>query len=341
MCLTRLGLLSVGLWLALLVGCNGTDETDVHRTPDGTLQLGSTVVTDTITRAMAPDARTLVLQSIRGAVSLRGVNAPLARLQFVKRGRGDTEAAATGVLRGIRITETGTPDQFTYAGEQSAPRQSTVAVTGTLPSGTPLRIEDARGAVALDGLSGPVTVNHRFGPVRITQAGGPIDVAVANGDLLVSFLRFPSNATVSLRTDNGDVTLALPPGASAQIEAETQVGAIQAQGLSLVDERLRPSEAGASYTARRGTGGASITLSTGNGTITLRRATPSRQQFAPSDTTTRQRPPAGSPVRPDTVRPDAARPDTIRRDTIRRDTTPLRPRSPSDTAEASPMDVPH
>ena len=312
--LPRPALLSAGLWLVLLVGCNGTDETDVHRTRDGTLQLGSTVLADTVTRAVAPEDRPLVLQTIRGSVSLQGVDAPLARLQFVKRGRGATEAAATGVLRGIRITEEGTPEQFTYTGEQSAPSQSSMAVTGTVPFGTPIRIEDARGAVTLDGTAGPVTVQHRFGPVRVTQASGPVDVAVTNGDLSVSYLRLPPDASVSLRTENGDVAFALPPDASAQIEAETQVGAIQAQGLSLVDERLRPADAGASYTARLGAGDASVTLSTGNGTITLRRA-------APPDTTRQRRSPA-PPVRPDTVQPDTVQPDTIRPDTVRREATP-------------------
>lgn len=305
-----------GLLLAPLAGCNGSDETDVYQTPSGVLRLGSAVATDTVRRAVAPAGRTLVLDGARGRVTLRATRGSVATLRFVKEGRASTKGEAGSVLRGIRITETGTPEQYTYAAEIATPSRSAVSVVGTAPSETPLRVEDARGPVVLGGFGGAITVRHPFGSVRIEDARGPVDVAVQGGDVRVVFERIAPGVPITLRTGNGDLDVTLPPGTSARIDAETQVGRVQTQGLALTDQRLTPVGAGVQYTAQYGSGGPRLTLSTGNGRITLRRG--ARGSATPGGT------PSGTPsdtmrAAPDTVRLTRSASDSVASDSVRAD----------------------
>jgi hypothetical protein len=324
----------------ILSGCNSPDDTDVYQAPDGTLRLGSAVVADTMRRATALAGRTLVLTGVRGSVTLRGTDASVATLRFVKQGRGPSRAEARSVLRGIRITESGTPEQFTYTAEISAPDRSAVSVVGTVPRTTPLRIEGARGSVVLDRLEGALTVRHPFGAVRIEGARGPVDVDIESGDLTASFRALPAEAPTRLATSNGNIAVALPSSASVQIQAETKVGRVQTRGLALTNQRLNPTGAGARYTAQHGDGRAMLNLETGNGRIVLRRMmgtgfeslvesrVPDTLNAAP-DTSRLDSVPTET-ARPDSAR--AARPDTVGASGA--SAAPDRPRSdpPLDTA---------
>lgn len=287
----------------LLGGCNGTDETDVASTADGILQLGSVVASDTVRRAVALGTRTLVLNDLRGTVTLAGTTATVAQLRFRKQGRGASAIAAHQTLRGIRILESGTPQRFTYAAERDAPDRSTVDVTGSIPHATALRLENTRGAVQIADLAGPITLRHPFGTVNLMRMRGAVDVDIQSGDLMASFAALPDSGTVRLRTANGDITLALPPDASATLTAETQVGWIQTPTLPLTDQRLTPLGAGFRYTGRLGAGRQTVRLSTDNGRITVQQVVPSdaitldskavppADSLSPSDTTTLAPPP--------------------------------------------------
>jgi hypothetical protein len=83
---------------------------------------------------------------------------------------------------------------------------------------------------------------------------------------------------VGLRTANGDVTLTLPPTTSAQLDLQTNVGVIQTKGLSLAEERFMPRDAGGQYTARLGTGEATIEVQVQNGSILVQSATVTEQE---------------------------------------------------------------
>ncbi len=92
---------------------------------------------------------------------------------------------------------------------------------------------------------------------------------VKNGDIDVQCASLPPDAEIMLRTVNGDVTLRLPPEASAQIGAETSVGAVRTQGLSLSKQNFAPQDAGGKYNAQLGEGEAAVDLQTKNGDILI------------------------------------------------------------------------
>lgn len=302
---------NVSRWtLALLIttglmGCGQQEQQDVGQTQEGNLVLGQSEVVNEISRAVAPGSRPLLLTGFNGTVRLDGTDEEVAQLTFIERGRGPDDAAARGVLDGIQLVERGNTSSYEYVMRSKRPERSEVDVRGTVPRNTELRVDYESGAVALSGVEGPIDVAHESGNVHIAGAGASVRVAIQNGSIQAGFRQMPPSAEVELTTSNGDVTLAVPENASAQVIAETQAGSINTQDLRFESRRLDPQGAGARFEAQLGTGNATVNLRTENGTITLRRRQPApplpadSMEIEPTDTT--QSAPADSITRSDTV----------------------------------------
>ena len=280
----------VGMATLMLLGLAACGKgTGVGETEEGSLVLGTSEATETVTRAVAPGDRTLVIDGFAGNVALTGVDDDVARLTFTKHARGNDEKAARRALGRIRIEESGDETTYRFALRADAPRVSRVDVTGMVPRGTTLRILLKNGNVTLTDLEGPVTVNGENGNVRIAGAGAAVEVETRNGSIAVGMTRLAPDAVVRLATVNGDLTLALPPDASARVEARTNAGEIRAEGLVFADRSLDPVGAGGRFHGRLGSGGAVVELKTENGNVTMRAglldAAPSPADATPADTT--------------------------------------------------------
>ena len=302
----------------LLTACQRGGEPEVTRTEDGVVRLGSVVVVDTVSRAVAPTGRPLVFEGLRGSVHLTGEDGTTANLSFVRRGRGDSRDEGQSVLEGISITESGTEAEYTYSIAAEEENRATVDIRGQVPLQSSLRIDRLSGPVHIDSVEGPLTIEHQHGDVRVRGAAAPVETAIRNGDVQVSFQAVPPDGSILLRTSNGDLQLGLPAGASAQIEARTEVGTIRTQGLSFMDEQFAPVNAGARYEAQLGEGGATIEMRTQNGSISIREI--ARTRSGPADTTSV---PATVPSSDTTMapQPDADTVDTMGTDTMSVDTT--------------------
>lgn len=241
----------------------------MSRTSDGVMRLGAVEVVDTVARAVAPSGRPLVLEGLRGSVQLSGADQETADLSFVRRGRGDDRDAGRSVLEGISITESGTEAEYTYTIEAEGSDYAAVDVRGQVPRSSALRIDRLSGSVEIDGVEGALTIRHDHGAVDIEGAAGPVEVTIKNGDVRVGFRAVPSEGPLRLQTSNGDVDVGLPPDASIQVDARTDVGTIRTQGLSFSSEQFAPVNAGARYTAQLGEGGPTLEVQTENGSITF------------------------------------------------------------------------
>lgn len=259
-------LLALGM-MGLLGACEQPSTSDVDQTEEGILRLGSVEAVDTVSRAVAPNDRPLIIDGFRGRVDLEGVSGETAAIQFVRRGRGEDTETARGVLEDVTISESGSQDAYTYTLETDGGAYAVVDVSGTVPEQTELRLEQSSGPVSIRGVKGPLIISREHGPVTVRGAAGSVEVENRNGDVDVHFSSLPSDAEVSLRTANGDVTLHLPPDGSAQISAQTSAGDVRTQALALSNERFNPRDAGGRYNAQLGPGGASVELRTENGSI--------------------------------------------------------------------------
>lgn len=258
---------AVLLTVGLAGGCEQPSTSDVNQTEKGVVRLGSVEAVDTVARAVAPSGRPLVIDGFRGRVDLAGGDTETADLQFVRRARGESAETARGVLEDVTITESGSEQSYTYTLETDGRAYAAVDVSGTVPRGAALRIEQESGPVTLRDVAGPLTVKHEHGPVTIRGASASVEVETKNGDLDVALQSVPADATIALRTKNGNVTLRLPPDASAQFSAETSAGNVRTRGLALSDQEFLPRDAGGEYAAQLGTGDASVELHTENGSV--------------------------------------------------------------------------
>lgn len=334
----------VAVMVLALAGCEPSGTSDVVLEENGKTRVGPAVATATVSRAVAPGDRTLVLKGFRGTVMLEGTTASTAELEFVKRGLGGTQAEADEHLGGVRVTEEGTAEEYVYTVEADDEDRSAADVRGSIPDGVKLRVEHAAGAVSVLGVTGPIRVEHEHGPVDVRDAESSVNVEIKNGDVTVQYRVLPATASVNLSTANGDMELAVPPESSLQLDAETSVGDIFVRGLTFSPQRLTPRRAGARYVAQGGAGDVTATLRTENGSIVIRNAPPvlpddpaadtlappadtsaapapadTLSSSTPDDTTSQQR--TSDTVTGDTATRDTATADTAASDTAASDTT--------------------
>jgi len=74
-------MLSIRLWLSfllalglvgLLAACEQPSTSDVDQTDEGVVRLGSVEAVDTVSRAVAPNDRPLVVEGFRGPIEIQG-----------------------------------------------------------------------------------------------------------------------------------------------------------------------------------------------------------------------------------------------------------------------------
>ncbi|BBM68823.1 DUF4097 family beta strand repeat-containing protein [Rhodothermus marinus] len=270
---------SLGIQAALLVLLLGLgacrQSPGVGQTEAGTLLPGAVEAADTLQRGVLLAGRTLVLEGLSGRVSLQGADVDVARLTFVRAGRGADVAAARRTLREIQLREEGTAGSFRYRMEARQAALAQVHVAGTVPRDARLVITRAGGDVRLEGIEGPIRVQLAAGEVHVREAADSLEIRLQNGSASVHFRRLPTDAVVTVQTENGDLWLTLPPATDAQLQAETAAGEVRVEGLIFTERSLQPREAaGARFVGKLGQGRARVTLRTAHGDIVLRSGGP-------------------------------------------------------------------
>ena len=142
-------------------------------------------------------------------------------------------------------------------------------------SGTSLRgvlaANTGDGSVALDGVSGRVTAHTGDGSVRIDGSMQAVNARTGDGSIVVR--AGAESAAVEdwvITTGDGGMTLELPDGFNAEVEASTGDGRISVEGLPIARTGATTEED--ELRGRLGSGGKVLKLRTGDGSIRLRRS---------------------------------------------------------------------
>lgn len=123
------------------------------------------------------------------------------------------------------------------------------------------------GSVMVDGAHGPVHASSGNGRVSVTTASGPVNASTGNGRVEVA-IASRASGDMDFSSGNGSITVTLPSDFAAQVEASTGNGAFQSDFPMRVQGRMSSHRVSGTI----GEGGGRLHLSTGNGSITLRRA---------------------------------------------------------------------
>jgi len=124
-----------------------------------------------------------------------------------------------------------------------------------------------RGDVEGSNLVGPVTVTTRSRDVTLSDFTNSLDVSVTRGDITLHPVQLPV-ARIEAQARSGNIDLALPPNAKFDLSATTSHG----EASNEFGPPLRVDNEGRSSSIAYSSGGATVTLHTDHGDVTVRKA---------------------------------------------------------------------
>jgi len=122
------------------------------------------------------------------------------------------------------------------------------------------------GTVLVDGARAQVHASSGNGRVNVTTARGPVNASTGNGRVEVA-IASAASGDMEFSSGNGSITVTLPDDFGAQVEATTGNGGFQSDFPIRVQGRMSSHRVSGTI----GDGRGRLRLSTGNGSITLRR----------------------------------------------------------------------
>ena len=221
-----------------------------------------------------------------GTVSVAESTATVIRVDVLKyaygRNREDAEKAIANVVYSDTIVGSELKAKVEMPGGN---RPYGASFTVAAPDSTNLSLSTTNGDVEVVGMAGNINAATTNGNVELTGTAGTASVSTTNGRLTVSVHSGPlygatTNGTVDcdltalgptedvgLATTNGKVTLLLPDDVSALIDATNTNGLITIYDFTVVYESQTENH----LRGRIGSGASSITITTTNGDIVVRR----------------------------------------------------------------------
>jgi len=126
------------------------------------------------------------------------------------------------------------------------------------------RISTVNGGIEIEKVNGDVEASSVNGNVTAAGLAGQVELSTVNGSVKANFAELKKS--VSLKSVNGSVTIALPPEANAKVSANTLTGGISSD-FALQAKKHFP--IGQNLDGKLGEGGPAIKVSTVNGGVHL------------------------------------------------------------------------
>ncbi len=129
-----------------------------------------------------------------------------------------------------------------------------------------VRAHTSSGDLKLDHITGSVSAFVSSGDIDATGLADDVDLGSSSGSVSASFATFDRVRSVRLDSASGDVELTVPRGVGFDLEATTSSGSID----SNLDLPIRDRSAGATVSARVGSGKAAVEMRTTSGDISVK-----------------------------------------------------------------------
>jgi DUF4097 and DUF4098 domain-containing protein YvlB len=201
-----------------------------------------------------------------GGISVTAWNRPEIRVEARIRAQAPTRAEAASLGSAIRIETRG--GEVRATGPESRDRRSwSVSYEIFAPRETDLDLETVNGGVSVSGIRGDLDLSTTNGGIDLDEVAGRVRARTTNGgvDVELASGRW-SGEGMDLETTNGGITLAVPANFSARLVASTVHGGLETDFPVSVQGRI-----GRRVDAVLGDGGPTVSLTTTNGGIRIRR----------------------------------------------------------------------
>ncbi len=187
-----------------------------------------------------------------------------ARIQV----QAGSEAEALGIAGSIVIDTSGGTLR-SNGPVTSEGRSWSVGFVLSAPRQTDLEIETVNGPITITGVSGQTRATTVNGPMSLNDLGGDVRARTTNGPLKVSLTgSFWNGRGLDAETANGPVSISVPDGYSAQLEAGTMNGPFRL-GIPITLQGDIPVGRVRSIKAIIGSGGAIVRAMTTNGPASI------------------------------------------------------------------------
>ena len=227
-------------------------------------------------RARHCDIREQTLPSV-GRLSVEGHNGGATvkgwlRSDVLVRARVDSaaETQAAADLLASRVSIDSGGGQVRSIGPDSVDNSWwSVSYEIFVPEATDLSVKTHNGGVTISDVRGQIRFDAHNGGVHLKRVAGDVGGATHNGGVQVELMgSIWDGRQLEVSTYNGGITVAMPAGYSAHVQAETSSGRIQSDFPITMSGEVRPRR----LDTYIGSGGPLIRLTTHNGQVTLKRA---------------------------------------------------------------------
>ena len=202
-----------------------------------------------------------------GGISVYGWDRSDIKVVAMVQAQAESESDASDILRQISIsTNSG---EIRALGPTRNRRHESWSVSYEIwaPRRTELALTASNGGISVDGIQSRMDLETSNGGLNLVDVDGDVRGRTVNGGVTARLTgdRW-RGAGLDLRTSNGGVTLYVPDNYSARLETSTVNG-----GMNLGFPIAVQGNVGRRITTQLGAGGATISATTTNGGVTIRR----------------------------------------------------------------------
>lgn len=234
----------------------------------------------------ATDITGLNAETQNGWIRLTASPGDTVIVEVVKHAYGRDKADAEQAIANVIYSDTVVGDELRAKAEMpGGSRPYGASFTITAPESVELSLSTTNGHVSVVNTVGAINAGTTNGDIELTGTEGTASVSTTNGRLVVKVHRgtlyggttngavdcdlaaLGPAEDVGLATTNGEVTLLLPDDVSAWIDITNTNGLITIHDFTVIYE----SQTEHHIRGRIGSGASSITISTTNGAVTVRR----------------------------------------------------------------------
>ncbi|MDP2391480.1 MAG: DUF4097 family beta strand repeat-containing protein, partial [Acidobacteriota bacterium] len=160
-----------------------------------------------------------------GGITVEAWDRNEIRVRAVVRGSARTDERARELANGVQVQSGGGRVSATGPDRTDRRESWSVSYRINVPRKNDLDLNANNGGISITGVSGNVRFDTTNGGVRLTDLAGRVNGSTRNGGLTVNLGgdRWDGDG-IDVQTSNGGVTLAVPEGYNAQLEARTVNG---------------------------------------------------------------------------------------------------------------------
>jgi hypothetical protein len=216
----------------------------------------------------APGGPIRVSPGENGGIAIEGWTGRGVEVHARIQGRAETAAEARALSDAVRIV-TGATIGATGP-ETTRDADWHVSFVVFVPVNSDVELNTQNGPLSVRGVTGTMSLETNNGPLALRDVGGDVYARTVNGPISVSLSGTSwRGAGLDAETQNGPVSLNVPDGFNAQLEAGSQNGPF-ASDIGLTVQGFRGRTRGP-ISATLGNGGPPIRVITSNGPVSIKR----------------------------------------------------------------------